>query len=923
MGNDPRMTKQRVCLLYSLSGLVSLGYQVAWFRIYVDRFGSTNLTFALVLCNFIGGLGVGSLASRYVTDRLIRVFRINDLLRTYGLVELLVTATVPLTVLTIFIPAQAWGSFPYALHAGIYAPTIAYQLSQVGIAALCVFVPCFFMGVTFPLLCYAFREDRRFPSRLYAWNTLGACSGVLLCHFVLLRWVGQGFTLFTMLALNSLIGAYFLARGGIPGRVQGADTDFDGSRPADATVSGAGVLLTLAAVSGLLSGALEGDMFKRIWFLGGTENAAMSFVSFWAILAIFLASLTVRALPALKLIHIKIAFAAAAVCYAATWQFAYPFARLLRRATEGVELPVLSLHLARMLLYVGFVVFPTYLLVSLLLPYVCNRIQSGRRHLGLAYGINTLGFCVGIVAFTWIAPRVNIFYSMKLIMVLAVVCAVLLFFISERRRLAVWKPAAAAGVFAVGCVLTPTDFDPSYVVPGSPPSRYPVRAMKSNGAHTTYVVSLPDSELLYFDNHSMSGTVWKSQIYMRLMAHFPLLAHPHPEDALLIGFGVGNTASAIASHETIRRIDVVELNGKVVETAPEFKATNQEAYLDPRLEFILDDGRNFLRLSDRTYDLITSEPPPPMHVGVYRLYSEEYYRQVLAHLNSDGMMTQWLPTYQMPTKAVDLAVGAFVRVFPHTLLFTGVDREFILVGSPSSIDLRQIEQRFHLQPEVVADLERLGIDEPLSLIARVIDGDGELRRRYGHGRVLSDKFNDLAHIFQNESTPTLSYDPFRVLNGFEGQQLAMYQELRGVVTHLGRLRYHVRGFPADSLMTVRAAESPSVVLAGVDWEEIDTLSRMYTKARKAGRYGEAIDLLQQALAIADEQPELLLELADVYFEIGRHELAIDPLQRFRAIEPDEAIGPLRLGQALAAIGRNTEAQELFEEARRLESGRRP
>ena len=28
---------RRVCLLYCLSGLVSLGYQVSWFRIFVDR----------------------------------------------------------------------------------------------------------------------------------------------------------------------------------------------------------------------------------------------------------------------------------------------------------------------------------------------------------------------------------------------------------------------------------------------------------------------------------------------------------------------------------------------------------------------------------------------------------------------------------------------------------------------------------------------------------------------------------------------------------------------------------------------------------------------------------------------------------------------------------------------------------------------
>ena len=62
---------RRVFLLYALSDFISLGYQVAWFRILVDWFGSTNLTFVLVVCNFIGGLGGGALLSERIT-RLLR-----------------------------------------------------------------------------------------------------------------------------------------------------------------------------------------------------------------------------------------------------------------------------------------------------------------------------------------------------------------------------------------------------------------------------------------------------------------------------------------------------------------------------------------------------------------------------------------------------------------------------------------------------------------------------------------------------------------------------------------------------------------------------------------------------------------------------------------------------------------------------------
>jgi spermidine synthase len=88
----------RIFLLYAISGFVSLGYQIAWFRIFTDWFGSTNLTFALVVSNFIGGLAVGAVLSERITVFLCERTRLGERLRLYGLVELLVAATVMLTV---------------------------------------------------------------------------------------------------------------------------------------------------------------------------------------------------------------------------------------------------------------------------------------------------------------------------------------------------------------------------------------------------------------------------------------------------------------------------------------------------------------------------------------------------------------------------------------------------------------------------------------------------------------------------------------------------------------------------------------------------------------------------------------------------------------------------------------------------------
>ena len=187
---------RRVFPLYALSGFISLGYQVAWFRICIDWFGSTNLTFALVVCNFIGGLGCGALLSRRIIRLLTDRTGIGDKLRLYGLIELLVGVSALLTVAAEYLPTDLWGSFPYHLDDGIWVQTIHYQIAQGAIATISLFIPCLFMGVTFPLLCDIFRSIPRtrngqLPSTLYAWNTIGACAGVLACQFILISEIGH------------------------------------------------------------------------------------------------------------------------------------------------------------------------------------------------------------------------------------------------------------------------------------------------------------------------------------------------------------------------------------------------------------------------------------------------------------------------------------------------------------------------------------------------------------------------------------------------------------------------------------------------------------------------------------------------------------------------------------------------------------
>ena len=78
-------------LLFFLSGLSGLIYQVVWVREFGTAFGSTIHTTSLVVAIFMLGLGVGSyLCGRWADRRYARAP--DSLLRAYGVVELVIAA---------------------------------------------------------------------------------------------------------------------------------------------------------------------------------------------------------------------------------------------------------------------------------------------------------------------------------------------------------------------------------------------------------------------------------------------------------------------------------------------------------------------------------------------------------------------------------------------------------------------------------------------------------------------------------------------------------------------------------------------------------------------------------------------------------------------------------------------------------------
>jgi hypothetical protein len=260
----------------------------------------------------------------------------------------------------------------------------------------------------------------------------------------------------------------------------------------------------------------------------------------------------------------------------------------------------------------------------------------------------------------------------------------------------------------------------------------------------------------------------------------------------------------------------------------------------------------------------------------------------------------------MPQEAVDLAVRTFLDVFPHALLFSGMREELVLVGSASPISLATLERRFDASPRVARHLERLGVPDPVTLLARLVQGDASLRRRYAsdpEARVVTDRHNDLAHVFLDPSDPgVVAYDPAGVLEELAGEGLANGALLRDVAVHLGRLQYHARGFPVSSLTALRDEGGNGAAGVDVDWERISRLEQSANDLLREGRREAARDVLLEALALEPDQPKLLVKLAPLELKLGNAGAALDAMRRYVALEPQDTAareGLVRLRERLS------------------------
>ena len=158
----------------------------------------------------------------------------------------------------------------------------------------------------------------------------------------------------------------------------------------------------------------------------------------------------------------------------------------------------------------------------------------------------------------------------------------------------------------------------------------------------------------------------------KVMAHLPLAVNNHARSGLVIYFGMGTTFRAM--HSWGINTTVVELSRSVPDSYGFFFSDSQEIVSDPKVSVIIDDGRRYLVRSNKTFDVITIDPPPPVQAAASSLlYSKEFYDIVKAHLAPNGILQQWFPDTHSDGTILYAVARSLRESFPYVVAFKSIE----------------------------------------------------------------------------------------------------------------------------------------------------------------------------------------------------------------------------------------------------------
>jgi len=750
------MTRRRSVffIIFTISGFSGLIYESIWTHYLKLFLGHAAYAQSLVLAIFMGGLSLGSwISSRYSG-------RWNNLFRGYALAE----GAIGLLALLFHPVFVSVVSMSYDTVIPALSSPVAVNTYKWTVAALLILPQSLLLGMTFPLLSAAML--RGFPDNpgkslalLYFTNSIGAAIGVLASGFLLIRVIGLPGTIATAGALNIAIAVavWILAPAGQPYYSPEAVLRREGRPPAGMSRR---FLLMASLITGAASFIYEIGWIRMLSLLLGSSTHAFELMLSAFILGLALGGLWIQhkieslnnSARFLSVVQVVMGLLALATLplYGKTFGLMQWLVLKLPKTETGYLLFNLSSNFLALA-----IMLPATFCAGMTLPlitYILLKQGEGEGSIGAVYAMNTIGAIAGVffaihlglpllglkglitsgaaldmglglLLLAWsVKTPVNGGWTLSTATVVCLFAIVsVLFFV----RLDLLQ--MASGVYRNGRILTPGE---NRIV-----------FHKDGKTATVSVVELHagnDKVLSIRTNGKADASIGSSfphhasldESTMTLLAALPLAYHPDARTIANIGFGSGLTSHTLLLDPALTSLDTIEIEREMVEGARNFGRLNNLVYEDPRSRIYFDDAKTYFSSHHKKYDIIISEPSNPWVSGVAGLFSREFYRLVVRHLNENGLFVQWVQLYEIDT---DLVASVFKALSPHFsdfAVYTANYGDLIIVAKREGT-LPEITPGLFAKPRMAEALAGLQINGPQDIALRRV-GDKKMLMPFFH-----------------------------------------------------------------------------------------------------------------------------------------------------------------------------------------------
>lgn len=875
-----------IVFAYALSGAAGLVIEVAWSRALAQTLGASLPSLAIVLTVFLAGLGGGAALGARAAERTRRP------LLAYALLE------AGIAVWGVLSPAwmrvASWAMQALGPNLGEEAIVPLRLL----LAALVLLPPTTLMGATFPILVTRWPRDlrQRGTALLYGANTAAAAVGALSGSFLLMPLLGTRRTFLAAALLNlaaAAVALWLSRREALAGPAPHQDRTAGASPGTGRT--GTLRLSALALLSGVIGALLQFGWSRAMTLAFGSSVYALGLSLCACLLGLGLGPLLFAARAAardapgsarrasLALWSVGAASLAVLPCLGALPRLAPSLSALFERS------PAAALA-AQFAVAFALLIAPSMAQGACLplLAGLAGRGEAAAHAAGRVYAASSWGSAIGFVLAGFLmVPRLGTRSTLALAGTAALLLSLTL--LGRPRPVAILAAVAPAAILLLPAwdrdLLSGGGFLYGPLYRAALGDRPLADAVRQRGE---ILFQREDGDGLVTVRRSRSGTL-SLQINGRteassgadlatqiLAAHLPLLLHPDPRDALIIGLASGVTLGSAERHP-LERVRAVEIARAVPAAATLFADVNGQALEDPRLDLVVDDARARLLSRSDLYDVVISQPSNPWVAGVANLFTTDFYQLVRRRLRPGGLFCQWLQGYRIDPRDLRGVVRSFLEVFPEATLWeeSAGGGDYFLVGStgPVRIDPSRLVET----PAAVSqDLRRAGVAGAPDLLARFVAGPRGLRDFSAGARRHTDD------------------DPYLEWRA----PLALFRDtLRLQVRALQRHRE-----PVLSHLPPGAARDPVL---------IEDLRR---RERERDARLQIADSLREADLIALREPHLAAGLE--LLRAGRYTDAAAAFVSATAAAPESATAHLLLGEAYRGAGLTSPAAVAFREAAR-------